>query len=522
MNPYPGLRPFRADESRYFAGREGIAKVLTSRVRVAPLTILAARSGVGKSSLLTCRIIPELERTARVHYWNEWGGAPPSEVVAGAIETLAAMPRGDRTGAPVLVLDQFEDAFKSTTDSAPLWEVLADVANVHPAPTHVLVAMREEWLARWIDGSDYLPDALGGMVRLPAMASSELRRAISCPAGVEGTVAVEEACADAIVADVTALASAFGVAGAGEPALLQVVLRTLWDDAAREAGRIDLDRYEKRGRAEQIVHDFVWRELSGGARDGRGFDAAGRVFWSGLSRYLTLTPGVKAIVTAESLARTLRLSDLGVFGPAIVTKASGRKGREYLLKIPEARGSPPERLVERVESVLAAAAEAGFLKRQNPRKEDRAGVGPRYELTHDFLGHFLQQFTVAVDDWTRIRWRLAKGIALTLLTEIYLALVFWPMTAKEPIAQRVAEGLLLVFLTPLYFKLLGWLGRVLSHAATYPVARMLARGPLPLPRPRPRPAVAASPTGDLQNADTATSRVGAPIRTPAGGQRSSG
>jgi len=54
-NPYPGLRPFRAEEAALFFGREALAASVATRLRLRPLTVLFARRGVGKSSFLTCR-----------------------------------------------------------------------------------------------------------------------------------------------------------------------------------------------------------------------------------------------------------------------------------------------------------------------------------------------------------------------------------------------------------------------------------------------------------------------------------
>lgn len=54
-NPYPGLRPFRAEEAAFFFGREALAASVATRLRLRPLTVLFARSGIGKSSFLTCR-----------------------------------------------------------------------------------------------------------------------------------------------------------------------------------------------------------------------------------------------------------------------------------------------------------------------------------------------------------------------------------------------------------------------------------------------------------------------------------
>src|SRR5262245_31757215 len=112
-NPYPGLRPFRAHEERYFLGRDIEAGQFTTRVGVSPFTVLFARSGVGKSSFLTCRLMPLLENDSSVVYHNEWGAAAPQVLVDTAIARVPSVTRKEK---PVVVLDQFEDIFKSQYD----------------------------------------------------------------------------------------------------------------------------------------------------------------------------------------------------------------------------------------------------------------------------------------------------------------------------------------------------------------------------------------------------------------------
>ena len=75
MNPFVGLRPFREDERHLFMGRELASAYVETKSAVNALTLLFARSGIGKSSFLTSRLIPELRNEHPIIYLNEWGGA---------------------------------------------------------------------------------------------------------------------------------------------------------------------------------------------------------------------------------------------------------------------------------------------------------------------------------------------------------------------------------------------------------------------------------------------------------------
>src|SRR5947209_2741110 len=89
MNPYPGLRPFTASEVNYFCGRDGFDRSVATRAWVSPVTVLFAHSGVGKSSFLTCKLLPRLQEHCRTIYINEWGALPPLALVHSSLETLS-------------------------------------------------------------------------------------------------------------------------------------------------------------------------------------------------------------------------------------------------------------------------------------------------------------------------------------------------------------------------------------------------------------------------------------------------
>src|SRR3954471_9355776 len=63
-NPYVGPRTFERAQSRLFFGREREARDLLARVVSQRLTLFYAQSGVGKSSLVNTRLIPQLENEA--------------------------------------------------------------------------------------------------------------------------------------------------------------------------------------------------------------------------------------------------------------------------------------------------------------------------------------------------------------------------------------------------------------------------------------------------------------------------
>src|SRR5262245_45718527 len=61
LYPYPGLRPFRQDESEIFFGRDEQIDTLLERLETHRFLAVIGPSGCGKSSLILAGMIPALE-----------------------------------------------------------------------------------------------------------------------------------------------------------------------------------------------------------------------------------------------------------------------------------------------------------------------------------------------------------------------------------------------------------------------------------------------------------------------------
>ncbi|HOM13664.1 MAG TPA: hypothetical protein PLB41_10130 [Rubrivivax sp.] len=147
--PWPGMRPYSERDAHFFFGRAGEVDELLARTERSLLTLLYARGGLGKTSLLRAGLAPRLlERGWLPVYLRPRGlleGArdPIAETVravqaaarAAGIEATADFEvpglwelfhRADfdlwdaanRLVVPVLVLDQFEEIFQIIDDDA--------------------------------------------------------------------------------------------------------------------------------------------------------------------------------------------------------------------------------------------------------------------------------------------------------------------------------------------------------------------------------------------------------------------
>jgi hypothetical protein len=476
VNPYPGLRPFRTSESEWFFGRESLDGMVETRVHIAPLTLLFARSGVGKSSFLCCRFIPSLEKQSGTAYLNEWGSADADQLIREKAQALLESGKGMEE-KPVLVLDQFEDVFKLDSPRAALWDTLSEYVNVRNPPLHVLVSMREEWLGAWGEALDYLPAAQLSSIRLAPLRDHEVLRAISRPSKVEGTREFNPKLAQQILADLK-MPNAYGLGERYvEPGLLQVVCNRLWTEAeSLGLERIDSDLYARLGHADEIVREFVWSQLRDAGSESSLYSPLDRILWAGLTRHLSAAQGVKAIVSPGMLCRRLRTSDLGVAGPAVLDYELTARERRYLDKPPESRTQPPAALVTWVTRVLNAGELAGLLKRQRGLR----GNENIYELSHDSLGPLLQQFALDLESWIRARWYMLVAALVTffvILPGIGLMLAYLGLgqTAHYLFVGLVGLGFYFVL-----FWVIMKLVSFMAEALFFPLIRRLCKGRVPV------------------------------------------
>jgi WD40 repeat protein len=235
QHPWPGLAAYDEGASAFFHGRAEEAAELLRLIRLAPLTVLYGKSGLGKSSLLQAGVFPALraERYLPVYVrldFSDPAGCAPLEQAARRLEEEIA-----RTGAecpprapgedlwrwlhrreleiwsadnflltPVLVFDQFEELFSRAGAGRErvdeVFNALADlIENRIPAELcegrearerlraldlgaqryRVVLSFREDFLADVEGCKDKLPSLLRGRLRLRPMT---VRQAVAATA----------------------------------------------------------------------------------------------------------------------------------------------------------------------------------------------------------------------------------------------------------------------------------------------------------------------------------------------------
>ncbi|MER0481543.1 WD40 repeat domain-containing protein [Streptomyces sp. Edi2] len=319
--PYRGLASYRQQDARWFFGRERCTDALVAQLRAAEktggLVMLVGASGAGKSSLLNAGLVPALQNGALQNGTVQNGapgdgksqdeksregtvlqlvpgGDPLAELtsripelapVLSAAEESAQEPgtvhfahavreavrawAGRETSAtarPVVIVDQFEEAFTLCSDEADrrTFLQLLHAACTHgdpdaPAPVRVILGVRADFYDRCL-GYPALADALQHRhMVLGPLTTAELREAVTGPAKAVG-LELEPGLAELIVREVSADGTG-GTHDAGVLPLLSHALLATWQ--RRKAGRLTLAGYRAAGGIQGAVAATAERAWSG-------------------------------------------------------------------------------------------------------------------------------------------------------------------------------------------------------------------------------------------------------------------
>ncbi|TQM85515.1 MoxR-like ATPase [Saccharothrix saharensis] len=227
--PFRGLRAFRAEDARYFFGRDEEVDRLAERVARQRIVVVVGPSGCGKSSLVDAGLRPRLEAA----------GTPVAIVrpVPGqSAEELLAVLRPAAVPGAVLVLDQFEEVVTGDPGTARDVLRLLDELTAGPAGPRVVLTLRAGSLDGLlaVGGVPALDDAT---VFVAPLTGDRLRQAVERPVALTPGVAYQDGVVDRVLADAQA--------GTGLLPLVEFTLTELWQ--AREAGLLTLRGYDRLG-----------------------------------------------------------------------------------------------------------------------------------------------------------------------------------------------------------------------------------------------------------------------------------
>ncbi|MBP6898770.1 MAG: hypothetical protein KBC73_01715 [Burkholderiaceae bacterium] len=230
-NPFPGLRPFEAEDTHLFFGRDGQSTAIISLLARTRFVAVIGTSGSGKSSLVRAGLLPQLEGGLMASAGANWriavstpGDAPMHHLATalaapqvlgrkgdeaelrraqieavlrrGSLGLLEALEQArlDADENLLVVVDQFEELFRMSrlrgeagaAEAADFVALLLEATRQSTQPVYVVLTMRSDYLG---DCARFrgLPEALNqGQYLVPRMSRDERRAAIEGPVAVGG------------------------------------------------------------------------------------------------------------------------------------------------------------------------------------------------------------------------------------------------------------------------------------------------------------------------------------------------
>ncbi|MEP2772290.1 MAG: High-affnity carbon uptake protein Hat/HatR [Fulvivirga sp.] len=232
-NPFPGLRPFKIEESHLFFGREGQSDEVLLKLSKNRFVGVIGPSGSGKSSFIYCGVLPILYGGFLTDTSPNWEvivtrpGAGPIDNLAesllskdpkyiasdaeekkikrtiittllrsssiGLVESILQLRRSEDKNYLILV-DQFEELFrfKDSSDAGAVNETLAFVNLLMEAvdyldvPIYVGITMRSDFIGDCAQFPDLTKKINDSHYLIPQMTRDQKRKAIIGPVAVGG------------------------------------------------------------------------------------------------------------------------------------------------------------------------------------------------------------------------------------------------------------------------------------------------------------------------------------------------
>ncbi len=297
FNPFPGLRPFKIEESHLFFGREGQSEEILKKLSEEKFVAVIGASGSGKSSLIYCGLVPTLYGGFVGDSKSKWNiiatrpGNSPIENLASAIlektvgknekdnelikqKLNASILRSSSNGLVeileqsfdfekeniLIIVDQFEELFRykssrkdqsTYNESEAFVKLLVNANRTSDIPVYVVLTMRSDFigecsqfheLTELINDSNYL---------VPQMTRNDFRRAI------EGPVAVGGASIDTQL--IQQLLNEVGDNPDQLPILQHALMRTweYWMEHSDKKQAITITDYEAIGKMEKALSEHA-------------------------------------------------------------------------------------------------------------------------------------------------------------------------------------------------------------------------------------------------------------------------
>jgi formylglycine-generating enzyme required for sulfatase activity len=376
--PYKFLYAFEVEDADVFFGRDAASEDPYQTLLEDRLTVLHARSGAGKTSLLNAGLSPRLICEGRLPVYarsyedpvlaikraiaspslGPWP-EPLPELTLHEFLGLACAHLSRQTQELVIVLDQFEEFFVFWSERdhrRPFVDALADCYDDKALPVRFIIALRKDYYSDLADFQERIPTILYNEYRLDTMTRQEAQATVIGPvAKLNRPVAYEQDLLDTLLDDLAR--------GGMELPHLQIICTRLYEALAEGETAITLASYKELGRAEGVLGGYLNDVLD--RLPGRGGAIAKEV--------------LKELVSSEATKRVLSYGNL-----AARVEAEG----------------------DELGGVLARLVHARLLRR------DEVAGEITYEMAHEYLIEEIKEWIDLADlEFKRVEELLVREVA---------------------------------------------------------------------------------------------------------------
>ena len=361
-NPFPGLRPFEADEEHLFFGREEEIDELLRRLRTTRFLLVVGSSGTGKSSLVRSGLIPALQSGFMLKAGSNWrmmilrpGDNPIGNLAAamdapdalgtegelastnrilleatlhrstlGIVQAVrqARIPPEDNV---LILVDQFEELFRfrcsghggnSRNEAVAFFKLLLEAAKQQDVPIYVVLTMRSDFLGDCMEFQG-LPEAVNsGLYLIPRMTRDELRSAITGPVAVAGGAVTQRL--------VLRLLNDLGDDHDQLPVLQHALMRAWdrWEPHREQDPSVDIADYEAIGGLQQAMSIHA-EEAFEEASFERGHQITEKIF-KALTDTYSDPRGIRRASSIQELAAVCEASEAEVIRIVEIFRRTGR------------------------------------------------------------------------------------------------------------------------------------------------------------------------------------------------------
>ena len=364
VNPFPGLRPFQQDEDYLFFGREDQTMQLLQRLGNQRFVAVVGSSGSGKSSLVRCGLLSELQGGKLLRAGASWeiavthpGGNPLALLVEAILEAdlydaeredareqlLATLSRSHfglveavkQAHLPegtnfLLVVDQFEEVFRFKDAGQTQQEVanefismLLEAVSQSEVPIYVVLTMRSDFIGDCGQFESLAEVVSRGEFLIPRLTREQYKRVIEGPIKVAGGQIAPRL--------LQRLLNDLGEQADQLPCLQHALMRTwsVWSER-NESDSLDLPDYERVGKMSEALSlhaDEVYESLANDSQ---------RQLCAGLFKALTVQESEnRGIRRPQRLGRLCQILDVPTPDLLPVINAYRQHGVTFLMPAPE-------------------------------------------------------------------------------------------------------------------------------------------------------------------------------------------